>query len=1358
MNQAVPKPPGSTWTDEQWEAITVTGRDLLVAAAAGSGKTAVLVERIIRRISDEKDPVDVDRLLVATFTKAAAAEMRERIREALEKELLKRPDSDHLRKQLALMNRAQITTLHSFCLEVIRRYYERIGLDPGFRMADETEAQLIRLDVLEELLEEKYARSDEGSAFWRLADAFSGERSDSELYALVLRLYDQSRSHPWPEYWLRNTAEAFREEAAAVREGRGRWLDSLTADVRLELEGLQRLLDEAARIARKPGGPQPYLANLEEDRALVDEMLQAAETGWNEMHVRFRNVRFGRLKACRGDGFDKGLQEQVKELRGEVKDRLTAIGEELFTRTPEEYARELEDLAPLMGELVSLAEEFAERYAEAKSGKGLLDFADLEHYCLRILRDPASTPQRLVPSRPALDYRSQFAEILLDEYQDTNRVQETIVALISRGEPGNRFMVGDVKQSIYRFRLAEPGLFLAKYRAYASASEGRKADPGGAKGRRIDLARNFRSRREVVDGVNFVFRQIMNGKVGEIAYDADAELIRGAEYPEPGCTDDYAVELKLLERQPEAQEESGTDGEPSAFAEEDESARPDGAEAFSPESREARERQELETAQLEARLIALEIRRMTGADGESPPFAVFDKRIPGMRPVEFRDIVILLRATREWAPVLIEELKQAGIPAYAELGTGYFDAVEIETVMALLNLIDNPYQDIPLAAVLRSPLVGLSAEDLAQIRIRGRRMPFFDAVLKCAGMAPSLPKDPECDSPPPEREAHADWQEPDPALRSVLADFLARLETWRREARQGALADLIWKIYTETGYYDFVGGMPGGLQRQANLRALYDRARQYEATSFRGLFRFLRFIERMRDSGGDLGTARALGEQEDVVRIMTIHKSKGLEFPVVFMAGLGKGFNRTDLNGRFLLHRELGFGPKVIDPSLRVSYPSLPALAIRRRMRMELLAEEMRVLYVALTRAREKLVLVGTVHSAAKAAARWDRLGRGPEWPLPDDGLAGASCYLDWLGPAVLRHRSAQPLREAAGLPAEADPCLAAQDPSRWKVELWPGRQFAGQSAPSEARRPPDGDRLEALIRLAPVEAEPSAWAGEIGRVLGWKDPHSRLSVLPAKTTVTEIKRLAEERALIAAEELPPASLWESAGAGAGLREAAAGRASDFPSGPRFGSGEGRQRATAASGPARVPALLKRPRFMEKRALTPAERGVVYHALMQHLPLDRAEMTGEIVRQTALEMRDRELLTDEQVSVIDPGVILSFFSHEAGRRLLRADRVYRELPFSFGLPAAEVYGEEEAGPEGEIVLIQGVIDCLFFEGEQPVLLDYKTDAVYGNRMDDLVRRYRIQMELYARAVEQIWKRPVAGKYLYFFDAGRVVPL
>ncbi|MBD2844461.1 helicase-exonuclease AddAB subunit AddA [Paenibacillus sp. IB182496] len=1268
------RPAGSTWTEQQWEAIVAGGRDILVAAAAGSGKTAVLVERIIRKITSG---ADVDRLLVATFTKAAAAEMKERIRIALEKELAADPDSEHLRRQLALMTRASITTLHSFCVEVIRRYYPLIGLDPGFRIANETEAELLRLDVLEQLFEARYAELEAHPGFAELAERFGGEKDDEPLQRLVQRLYDFSRSHPWPEHWLRAAAATF-HVADEIELGDTHWVRRLAGDAQGALAAAQTQLEQALELTRQPGGPDAYAPTLEAELAAVRKLaLRMADAPWTTWQAAFAEVAFGRLKAVRAGEADQALQERTKRLRDNARTVVAQLQDELLGRSPAEFLAELRDNAPLMEELSELTIAFGEAYEREKRAKGLLDFGDLEHYCLRILRGADSEPGRTVPSSAALDYREQFDEVLLDEYQDTNMVQEALVELIARPGNGNRFMVGDVKQSIYRFRLAEPGLFLDKYKRYGAAD---------SDGQRIDLARNFRSRREVVDGVNDVFRLIMRERVAELDYDRSAELIHGAAYPAraDGAADPrLAVELTLLDRAdaPAAEPEERSDAEPG----EDGEGQPSG------------DAGDLQAAQLEARFIAARIRAMRGDGAERERMRVYDGRRGGERPLQWRDIVILLRATQQWAPLLIEELQAAGIPAYAELNTGYFDATEVEIMIALLRVIDNPHQDIPLAGTLRSPLFGLGADELALLRVHAPPgASYYEAVAAAADDA-GLPQ----------------------ALTDKVRRFLRQLARWRAEARQGALSELLWAIYHESGYYDLVGGLPGGLQRQANLRALHDRARQYEATSFRGLFRFLRFIDRMRENGSDLGTARALGEQEDVVRILSIHKSKGLEYPVVFVAGLGKRFNMQDVNGAFLMHKQLGYGPRQVDLQLRIAYPTLPQLAIRRAMKTEQLAEEMRVLYVALTRAKEKLVLVGT---AADAAKLLENKRAEAETEPSDYTLSQARTYLDWLLPVALRGGAA-----AQPTPAEDDAASAAQ----WRLGIaqasWYAAEAAVAAAPDPLEEAVREQRLEAVSALHRIpDLAASAHTREVVARLGWAYPHAAATEIPAKTSATELKRLYSE------QELEDAAQLE-----------------DVRRPPR-----------SAAAPSSSQLRLRRPRFMEEAALTAAERGTVSHLVMQHVPLGAAVVDAAVLRRTVERMRERQLLTAAQAEAVDAAAVEAFFQTPLGGRLQRAPRVRREVPFSCLLPAARVHrAAAEAQIGAEPVMIQGVVDCLFEEADGTlVLLDYKTDRVPDRDWTRAAERHRFQLELYAEAAAGILGRRIDECHVFFFDGAHTVRL
>ncbi|MBS4210668.1 helicase-exonuclease AddAB subunit AddA [Bacillus sp. FJAT-50079] len=1250
MKTIIPaKPELAHWTDDQWKAIMAKDQDILVAAAAGSGKTAVLVERIIQKILAEEDPLDVDRLLVATFTNAAAAEMRQRIGEALQREIDANPTSSHLRRQLSLLNSASISTLHSFCLEVVRKHYYLIDIDPGFRIADQTEADLLRDEVLNDLFEEEYGK-EKNDRFYQLVDTFTSDRNDDALFGLVLKLYDFSRSHPEPNAWLDQLVAMYDvTEGTNVEELP--FIEALIFDVKLQLTGAKGLLQEALAMSKQPGGPAPRAVNYLEDLQVIAGMEQAAEKGWNELYQVFnQGWKFGRAKTCRGDEFDNELVKEADELRKTAKTMLDKLTKELFFRSPQTFLKDMGKMQPIFFTLAEMVKLFAQQFALKKAEKGLVDFSDLEHLCLEILTEKEDLDER-VPSEIATQYRNQFKEVLVDEYQDVNMVQETIIRLVSaEGEyDGNLFMVGDVKQSIYRFRLAEPNLFLNKYVRFSQ--EGKDT------GLRIDLARNFRSRAEVLAGTNFLFKQIMGKTVGEIEYSHDAELVKGSGYSE---AEQFPIEVAIIDMNDESSEGSNDTEEV--------------VEGF--------DAVELEQSKLEARFIAGKIRAMIDEQK-----LVTDLKKGIEQPIRYRDIVILVRSMT-WTPDIIEECKHLGIPVYADLSTGYFDATEVTIMMSLLQIIDNPDQDIPLASVLRSPIVGLTEEELAYIRLQSKGS-YYAATKAFLNGAD-----------------HRDYEQ----TKKKLTQLFQHFHEWRSLAREGALSELIWQLYRDTGFYEFVGGLPGGKQRQANLRALYDRARQYEETSFRGLFRFLRFIERMRERGSDLGTARALGEQEDVVRIMTIHASKGLEFPVVFTAGIARKFNMMDIHSSYLFDKDYGFASKYIDAEKRISYPSLPQLALKRKKKMELLAEEMRVLYVAMTRAKEKLYLISSVKNVEKELKKWRQATRYDDWLLPDYERAKATSYIDWIGLALARHRDIEPIFGEQSLHGGLSD--VTNHPSQWAITIVPRATLAYE----QQKTIDEQIDWQEIVENGEQSVHKSPFQQEIHARLTWEYDHSIATKRMSKQSVSELKRLAEAR-----DEMSDTQLIKRK------------------------------------------AIFDRPRFMrEKKALTPAEKGTAMHAVMQHISLDKIptekevnELLGELVR--------KELMTEEQIEAVSAMQIVQFFQGGLGERMLQAKKVSREIPFTIGIPANEVYPDWDGLDEK--VLVQGIIDCIIEDQNGVILLDYKTDAIEGvfpggfaEAIPVLEKRYRVQLSFYKRAIEEILKKPVRHTYVYFFDGGEYLEI
>lgn len=1254
-----PKPLDVTWTDDQWKAIMARDKDILVAAAAGSGKTAVLVERIIRKILSEEDPINVDELLVVTFTSASAAEMQHRIGEALEKAIDDNPTSRHLRTQLSLLNKASISTLHSFCMEVIRKYYYLIDLDPGFRIADDIEAQLIRDEVIDELFEEEYGKPD-NEDFFNLVDSFTNDRSDVALQEIVRNIYDFARANPSPDRYLQSMAEMY-DVSGIIDIGSLPYIQPLLYDIELQLESAREMIKQALKIAQLPGGPAPREENFNDDLKVIDLLLKAKQDSWTALYYAMQSVSFTTAIRLRKGQYDEELTDQAQKLREKAKKKVQALKEELFSRKPESFLRDMEEMRPLIKTLIGLVKEFSIRFNQKKREKGLVDYADLEHFCLEVLSDgdlSHASDGEFRPSEAALAYRSHFKEVYVDEYQDTNMVQETILKLVAKQDErtGNLFMVGDVKQSIYRFRLAEPNLFLGKYNRFSS--------DGNETGLRIDLARNFRSRKEVLDGTNYLFKQIMGVKVGEIDYDEAAELRAGAPYPE---YTPYPVELVLIDQNVENAEESLD------------------IEAVTEEETANFDRVDLEQSQLEARLIVEKIKQLVS--GGAP---VYNTKTKSNRPIKYRDIVILLRSMT-WAPQIMEEFKQQGIPIYANLSAGYFEATEVSIMVSLLRVIDNPFQDIPLASVLRSPIIGLNEEELAKIRIFHKQGSFWEAVSAFCRDKKTAALEPFYDN---------------------VRIFYDRLSIWRDMARQGGLAELIWQLYRDTQFYDFVGGLPGGKQRQANLRALYDRARGYEQTSFRGLFRFLRFIERMMDRGDDLGAARALGEQEDVVRIMTIHSSKGLEFPVVFMAGMARSFNMSDTKKPYMLDKEFGFAAKYVNAKRRISYPSLPQIAFKRKKKMEMLAEEMRVLYVAMTRAKEKLFLTAALKDAVKKMIEWNEQSGHSEWLLADYVRASATSYIDWIGPALVRHRDCKELRKEEDI-SHLDSNEVSEHPSAWEISIRSAKEIQQRQMTQDQEE----NHLLELVQKGEEVPITSPFATEVTSRLMWEYSFQNATIHRSKQSVSEIKRYAEM-----VDEQSGIDLVRKI---------------------------------------KKP-ILKRPKFMQEKSLSPAERGTAMHMVMQHVDLTR-QVTAETIAEQVNWMVAKELLTAEQAEVIDSELIAQFFKTELGDRYFTARAVHREIPFTLALPASEVY-PDWCNPD-ESVFVQGIIDCILEDESGLTLIDYKSDGItarykggFSQAKPILEGRYSLQLNLYAKAIEQIWKRKVTEKYLFFFDGAHLLKL
>ena len=1199
------------WTNEQQAAIDSRGQTLLLSAAAGSGKTAVLVERIIRRLLDKEYPIDITELLVVTFTKAAAAEMRDRIGTALMKALSETKDP-RVERQLALLPSAQISTLHAFCQHVIRKYFYTIDLDPAFSIAGEEELNLLRRQVLEDVFLSYYEDDEKASILYPLADMFGSDRGDDILMDTVSRMYTYARSLAWPEHWLKEAARAYDVAPDAVIDDMV-WAGPIKDAVRRILEEDARLYDGVLYHLRQREAFAPACDTFVAEQAALRQAAQARS--WDDLSRFVRAIDFPRLKSLRKlSDDDKAVWERCKKVRDDVKkDVIKTLQAVYFSATPEEWLDGMRAMKPVMDGLVTLTLDFAKAYGAAKKEKGWIDFSDLEHFCLQILLAPDASPEHPVPSAAAEELRSQYEEVFIDEYQDTNGVQELITRLVS-GED-NRFMVGDIKQSIYRFRLADPTLFLEKYQSFSRDEK--------AVQRCIDLGRNFRSVPVVLDAVNAVFSRAMTAEAAGMDYGEREKLYAGRQAPDDERWIGGPVEVDIV---------------PTPSDEEDDG----GSTAF----------------EKECRFIA-------GRIGEFLASGRMAARKDGaLEPLSYRHIVVLLRSMAGKADVLIQALQEGGIPSYAEQSGGYFAAVEVQVMLALLRCIDNPEQDLAMAAVLRSPLVGLDETALAGVRLAGdgtlwQNLPAFVA---------SLPDGVD------EKED--------------LQQFMTAFDSWRTYSRRHGVAELLQRLYDDTAYVDFVGAMPGGDVRQANLKALYDRARQYEEAGFRGLFRYLQLMDKMKEDGLDLAPAKVVSEKEDVVRIMSIHKSKGLEFPVVFVADMGKAFNRRDTQDQILFHNRLGIGLKQYDPEWRMSYPTLIWSGIAAQLRWEGTAEEERILYVAMTRARDQLILTGHSSHIDRDWQRWtSRLNP-----------AQAKSYFDWVMPAALA---------PFGAKADAD---YARPGAAWQDAIWQVRIARAVPAGTVEEGAYDGEpRLEALRRGDLTGTPVPSWLDE---QLSWQYAYPQAVRTAAKFSVSEVKRRYQE--LHSDELQDEAALSVPAAA---VIPTALGEDDAFAALPPWLAGE-------------------------EAAVSGAQRGTALHKALQYITPAADQTTATLRREIDAFVR-QGLLSREEAKLVYVPVLAAFCQSDIGRRMAESPELHREYPFTVLLAGGDPLPETETG---EQILIQGVIDCLFREDDAWILVDYKSDRL--ETADAFRSRYAVQLALYKRAVEQITHRPVEETYIY----------
>ena len=1233
---------GVMWTEEQQKVISLRDRNILVSAAAGSGKTAVLVQRILSKIMDSDRPVDIDRLLIMTFTRAAAGEMKERISAAIDQILYENPDNEHLQRQSSLIHNAQITTIDGFCAYIIRNYFHMIDLDPGYRTAEEGELKLLREDVMKEVLEEAYDKKDE--KFLNLVECYATGKTDDEIRDMIYKLYDASMSHPFPEEWIGECLAVYQVDT--LEELRGtQWMKLIWETAQESIVQIRELLARATGICREESGPYFYEEALQKDFLLLqaaEELLKISDyNGFSEL---IRNHKYARLSAKKDLSVDEEKKEQVKNLRDSEKEVWKELAEKYFAQTEETILEYLQYCRKPMEGLAEVTLRFREAFASRKREKNVLDFTDMEHFALAILMNKEG--DTITPSAAARELSARYDEVMVDEYQDSNLVQEMITNLVSGwiDERKNIFMVGDVKQSIYRFRLARPELFMEKYHTY-SLEESRE--------QRIDLHKNFRSRGEVLASVNYLFRQIMGEDLGGITYDDDNALYAGASFPEKQnqtVSSDSRTEVLLIEKDAEELEEQGN-----------------------------------QTVQeLEALAIAQRIQNIVGTE------EVLDKETGAYRKAGYGDIVILLRTSTGWAEPFSQVLTSKGIPVYTASRTGYFSAQEVVTLLNYLRICDNPMQDIPLTGVLHSAIGGCSVQELAMLRSTCPDGMLYESLLAY-------------------REIEG--LEGDAAVLKVkIKQFLDLLEEMRDRAVYTPVHEMIQQILRKTGYGDYIKAVPGGIQRGANLQMLVEKAMDYEKTSYRGLFNFVRYIEKLQKYEVDFGEVNLADAGSGAVQIMTIHKSKGLEFPIVFVAGMGKQFNFQDINARFLIHPDMGFGVDVILPEKRLILPTVHRQIIRRQIKRESLGEELRVLYVALTRAKEKLIITGTIGKISDVlqTVSW-QMGR-EETLLPVGVRGDARSFWSYLLPALARHEAMLPLFREYGITDRQFPVCQTE-----AAEFYIHKVTVAELVQGEILGQTDSQLQEKILKEWDSHKVYDAELREIlEKRFSFLYPYEYLRELPVKVSVSELKKRS----------------W---------------RSEDEKEEALFSETEDIEDI--------IPAFISG----QKEEYRGAARGTAYHRLMECLDYAAVENSQQ-VQQQICRLTDEKKMSQEEAACIRISDVLKFVQSDLGQRMKTAfdkKQLYREQPFVI---AQKMNRLDEEWKGEETVLVQGIIDAFFIEQDEIILVDYKTDRVYRGGEQRLIDLYRTQLEDYKAALERMLRKKVKETYIYSFTLRKTIRL
>ena len=1197
------------WTKEQKQAIEEKGSNILVAAAAGSGKTAVLVERIIKKVL--KDGIDIDKLLVVTFTNAAAAEMRERVLDAIYKKLDDNPNSEKLLRQITLLNKASICTIDSFCLDVVRNnFYELENLSPNFRIADTTEIELLKQEVIEDLFERKY--EEENEDFTKLIHTYTSYKDDTPLKDLILKIYNYIQSNPFPEKWLREKIEMFNIGEDLDKDFSDTvWGKVLLEEIKEDLTDGITSLESARKLLYDNKDLEGYLKIIEHDIDMLNN-LKANLNNWDNAYEINKVLEFIKWSGKRIDSKEK---EEAKNIRDSVKDNLKVL-DNILVCDSKTANRDIFDMYNILLKLENIILEFGEEFSKRKRDKNIVDFQDVEHFALKILIKEQEG--KIEDTLVAKKYQEKYEEIAIDEYQDSNLVQEYILNSVSR--KNNIFMVGDVKQSIYKFRQAMPELFISKYKTYKNKEEKKEED-----NLKIQLFKNFRSRENILYFTNLIFQDIMSDSLGDINYNEDEYLNLGADYKESKENLNTEIDIiNLLEDEEENLKESYK------------------------ESEENSEDERIEDVELEARFVANKIKELI-----DNKFQVWDRKKEKYRDISYKDIVILLRSTSNIASVYEQELLNLDLPVFSDSSQEYLESIEIETVMNLLRIIDNPMQDIPLVSVMRSYIGKFTDNDLVKIRLSDK----FDNFYICMEKA---------------------LVDVDSELKEKIKSFFDKLDMWRKEQEYLSLDELIWKIYWDTGYYNYCGLMPNGVLRQANLKMLFQKAKEYESSNFKGLYNFINFIDKIKTSSGDMGSAKLIGENDDVVRIMSIHKSKGLEFPVVFLSSTGKQFNFNDLKEDVLLHQDMGIGAKYIDYDMQIKYDTLSKRAIKDKILTETLSEEMRILYVALTRAKEKLFITGISKDIKKELEKIDaNIERYEKQDNKINPILIKKCkkYLEWIL-YVYQY--------------EKNSCKDKID-----FNIYKKKELLTKF------KKVDNEEIDVFNELEEKSKEYKNDFSDIKKILEYKYKNILDTTIPTKTSVTALKDLSNKNNNVKIEE--------------------------------------KEEQKEIS--------FKEPNFLKngkEEKITASKKGSLIHLCLQKLDInidyDLAKITNLL---DELEMK--KIITPKEKEAINVNKILEFTKSKIWEELKTAKKIEKEKPFYINIKAKDIYNKET----DENILVQGIIDLYYIDKDNNInLVDYKTDYIENGNEIELINKYKEQLYLYKKALEQVYKKEVKNTYIY----------